>query len=567
MAAGRLYRIEPAPSPPEENRVPPARIGHECERFRRALRLVRQQLRRIRQRLDLGAGRERARLIDAQLLMLGDRYFTAGVERVIRTQSASASCAVRLTSDPILRATLAIEDAYLRDRSREIQDVAQRLILALSEKRSRGQREIPADAILLAEDLPISVLAEWATRGIRAFATGSGGWTSHTSILARSLAIPALAGLDLGHRSLQTGAPAVLDGDRGVLQIHPPTRVVLRAAQGRARELKGERDPSSGSSAGCVTRDGRAITLRANLSAPMEARDLRRVGAEGIGLVRSEYLALLSPRRRLDEEAQVDVYGKLVRQVRPFSVTVRLYDPPSIQRLLAIESTACGAPEVQPEGLATAEPACWFQLRVLLRAGAFGSLRVLVPKVTSVKQIREVRAALERVAEELDGERIARASSVKLGSMIETIDAVAAVGRLAREVDFFSLGTNDLIPEVLGQAREHPVAQHRSMFHPGVLRTISRAIHAARRGNIPLETCGEAAGQVPDVLMMVGLGLSSLSMTPRAIPRIRAVLQSTDWATARRVAERALQCRTIRQVEELVREAWPDHPLRAAPCP
>jgi phosphotransferase system enzyme I (PtsI) len=543
-------------------------VAREVRRYNAGVRLARRQLLALKKRAARTLGEEHAYIFDAHLLMLEDRKLNDDVEAVIRAESVNSEWAVKVVTDRILAVYEEIKDDYLRERSSDIEDVTRRLLVALSGESMLGRR-LTEDAVVVAEELMPSTLAELDFTHIKAFATDVGGWTSHTAIIARGLGIPAVVGLRDFYRAARTGDPVVIDAGRGEVTLHPAPGTVARFAEERraAKEAPAARAATAAElRAPLTTRDGVEVTLRANVELLVEYEWVNRYGAHGIGLFRSEFL--LSHRGSMPgEEEQREAYESLARIAGEDGLTVRLFDlggdKLSGSRADAVEerNPALGLRAIRlclqrPELLRT-------QVRAVLRAAAArGPIDLVIPMVSDVTDVRRARAVIEDERARLLGEGKG-AGAVRVGAMIEVPAAVLVAEKLAREVDFFSLGTNDLVQYTLAVDRGNDeVAGWFRSLHPAVLICVRRALEAAAGAGIRSVVCGEMAASPAYAAVLLGLGARELSMAPTAIPRVRRTVAGLELEEAERVAAECLECATADEVEELVRVRlggrWPN---------
>ena len=558
-------------------------LRREVRRFRAAVRLARRQLQSIRRRAEQLLGTEHAYIFDAHLLMLEDRKLLDEVEDYINSEQANAEWAVKVIGDRLLSVYAEIKDDYLRERSSDVEDVLRRLLVALGggEADARG---LTKDAILLAEELLPSAAAEVDFTHVRAVASDAGGWTSHTAIIARGLGIPAVVGLRDLYRHARTGDEIAVDGLRGEVVLHPSPETITRVlAEARrlkppAAETSGEGEAAGGGDWAVRpplhTADGIEIVLRANVELPAEFAGVRLHGARGVGLYRTEYLFSQRDGRLPTEGEQFEAYARLAALAGADGAKVRLFD---------LGGDKPGAPDQETErnpalGLRairyclSREEVLRTQSRAVLRAAARGPLDLLLPMISDVDDVRRARRIIEEERDKLlsEGQNI---GAIKIGAMIEVPSAVFIADKLAREVDFFNLGTNDLVQYLLAVDRSnHAVAGWFRSLHPAVLQSVERALAAARGANIPALVCGEMAASPAYATVLVGLGARELSMTPAAVPRVRRVLAQVEAAFAESVARECVACATAEEAEEIVRlrlgARWPQlFPPKSLPAP
>jgi phosphotransferase system enzyme I (PtsI) len=523
--------------------IPPDRVEREVQALQRARELSKQQLHELGARLAQGPASELAALFDAQVLMLDDQMLVGRAEGIIRTERVNAAWAVHRAYEELYEFFNAMEDPYLRERENEVADVAGRLRMNLRHG-ARGPRELLSQldgpSVLIADELTASVAAQLDWSRVQAFATDAGSRTYHTAILARSLKVPAIVGLHDASIRITAGTPVVLDGTTGELIVAPPPDVIddarRRAARPRRRGAGAETGPVS-------TTDGVRVRLEANVELLEDLQFLNDYGAEGVGLYRSEFMLSGRALNSVTEDEQYALYRSLIEQVAPRPVTIRTFDiderqvgnmRPERRRLIRPGLRGLRLGLANPELLQT-------QLRALVRASAHGPLRVMFPFVSAVEEVRRARTMLTDLGPH----------QIRVGAMIEVPSAAIAADLLAPEVDFFTIGTNDLIQYCLAVDRtDDRVSDLYEPLHPAVLRLIRMVRRAAVRHRIPISICGEMASDPALVGLLVGLGLTEFSMTPAAIPIVRQVVQELNAGEARRLAGRALKLPTAAEIEQ-----------------
>jgi phosphotransferase system enzyme I (PtsI) len=563
VVVGRVLRIFNGTRQVYRVTLEEADIERETRRLRAAVRLARRQLLAIKKRAQKELGAEHAYIFDAHLLMLDDRKLLDDIEGYIRAERANAEWAVKVAADRLLAVYSEIKDDYLRERGSDIEDVMQRILVALSGEQT-DSRQMTEDAIIVAEDLLPSAVAELDFEHALALATDAGGWTSHTAIIARGLGIPAVVGLHDLHRSARTGDLIVVDAMNGEVVLHPASSTIenfrtMAAASSASVVRMSAHEAGRGP---VQTLDGVEIVLRANIELPAEYEGVKRFGARGIGLYRSEFL--LSHRSAMpDEEEQRKAYLEVARLAGDDGATVRLFD-------LGGDKTANASAEAERNpalGLRAIrfslrrEEVLRTQVRAILRAASQGRLDIVLPMISDVADVRRARLIIDEERGRLQREGQAT-GPVRIGAMIEVPSAVFTAGKVAREVDFFSLGTNDLVQYLLAVDRgNEEVADWFRSLHPAVLQSISLTLDAARAAGIPASVCGEMAATPVYAAILLGLGATDFSMTSSSIPRVRRALSGIAAADARRIATRCLDCATADEVEDLVRTSftalWP----------
>jgi len=475
---------------------------------------------------------------------------------VIWEERVNAAWALRTVAERLELQFEEVSDTYLRERRTDLDDVLGRIQMNLAgAPGAPSLSRLPRPHVLVADEIPPSEAAELDWDNVLAVITDAGSATSHTAILARSRGVPAVVGLRDATRRIPAGAQVVVDGERGRVEVEPsqPALAGYRAAQEQARveeqRLQGTRWLAA------TTADGVTVRLLANAEFPEEASTAALYGAQGIGLFRSEYL-LGRSQAWPTEERQVEVYRGLLRAVAPFPVTVRTWD-------VGREDLAPGGPSSLNPALGeralrllSRDPAPFLtQVRALLRAAVHGPIRMMFPFVGGSSDLRLARELVARAAHELTADGLPF-RPVPIGVTIELPSAALTVDLLAREADFFSVGTNDLIQYLLAVDRMDPrVAPLYEPLHPAVLRVLKRIADGAAASGRALSVCGEMAANPLHALLLVGLGVHELSMSPAAIPRVKAALRAASAASARCAADACLEMATSAEIEEHLRRA------------
>jgi phosphotransferase system enzyme I (PtsI) len=529
-----------------EYQIEPEQIADESARFAAALATSVKQLRKLKtkaQTLPDAAAEEMGYLLDAHLSMLSNSRLVRGVEKRIAEQRRNAEWAIQAEIAEIGESFAVMRDAYLAARFDDVRVVGMRLIRNLVKTPFEAYGNLPQGTIVLAEELTPADTALLDPRRIAGFATVLGGAESHTAIMARALGLPAVVGAAglLTNRAMPDDA--IVDGAAGIVVVNPTPATVARY-RARQDELaiekrqlqKLRRLPS-------VTRDGVEIQLEANLELPRELDQAVNAGAAGLGLVRTEFL-YMNRGDLPDEEEQFQAFRGLLRGMEGQVVTVRTLDIGG-EKIADVLAGVTGGGGANPAlGLRAIRLSLKerrlldAQLGAMLRAAAYGKLRILLPMISTVGEVRRVREAMLQVARRLRRRGVVIADPLPpLGVMIEIPGAALAADALAAEADFFALGTNDLIQYTLAIDRgDEQVAYLYDPLHPAVLRLIQFAIEAAHRGRIPISVCGEIAGDPRFTALLIGLGIRELSMAPSSIPRVKQRIRSIDTVAASRRA-------------------------------
>jgi phosphoenolpyruvate-protein phosphotransferase (PTS system enzyme I) len=558
-------------------RVTPAQVGHELARLAQSRLRSRQQLHDIRARVARRKGPELAALFDAQLLMIDDPLLVPNAETVVREQLVNAEWAVQQVFDEFSAVFDEVADPYLRERKGDVADLVGRLRMNLREGVSTPRdlfRAIGESSILIADELTPSLAAQIDWTKVRGFATDAGSRTYHTAILARSLEVPAVVGLHDASGRIQPGQLVVIDGEEEEVIVEPDEGEIARVdrlaedqrpARGGGDEER--RRPAS-------TADGVAIRLDANIEFPDDLAAAKYAGAEGIGLYRSEFL-LAEGQGAPTEDQQYDAYSRMLQGMAPGSVTIRTFDLDEDQLAMRSADPALAGRWMADEArdsrqglrglrLSLTHPDMLrTQLRALLRASHHGSLRIMFPFVSGVEQLRVARRLVAEVAAGLEqaGHRVA---PVPIGVMIEIPAAAYTADLLAREVDFFTIGTNDLIQYCLAVDRaDERVSLLYEPLHPAILRVIVMVQRAAARRHIPVSLCGEMASDAAILALLVGFGLREFSMTPGAIGVAKRVLSGVRSDDLKSLARRVIRLATVTEVERELVSALGRHSVKS----
>jgi phosphotransferase system enzyme I (PtsI) len=556
--------------------IGPDRVARELSALERARVRSREQLQQIHRRIAQLKGVELAAIFDAQLLMLDDPMLVGRAATIVCEERVNAEWAVQRALDEIAAVFDDVQDPYLHERKGDLHDIAGRLRMNLRDEKG-GARDLLQDldtpCVLVADELTPSVVAQLDWTRIRGFATDAGSRTYHTAILARSLGVPAVVGLHDVSIRIPPGASVIIDGESGDVVIDPGP-AERQEAEARARLMRVQPPAARGDHGPLQTRDGVRISLQANIERSDDVDTAIAAGADGIGLYRSEFMLVGGPPDMAAEDEQYDQYRQVVEKMAPRLVTIRTFDIDERQLARPLVDAALDArwfpdqergERVGHAGLrgirfGLAQPKIFkTQLRALLRAACHGHLRIMFPFVSSVHEVRAAKVLLAEARTELQ-QRGIETPDVPAGIMIEVPSAAFTASLLAREVSFFTIGTNDLIQYTLAVDRtDERVSNRYEPLHPAVLRLLRQVRRGARREGIPLSLCGEMASDPLVLRLLIGCGLTEFSMTPGAIAIARRVVQETHVGEMGRVAARVLTLGTVEEIEHCLRDAF-DHP-------
>lgn len=562
VVLGRVLRFQEGAREVYRARIDDADLERERRRFRAAVRSSRRQLEAIKNRAEKELGRGHAYIFDAHLLFLEDAKLTRDVEDYIVKQRSNAEWAAKVVGDRLLSIYTQINDEYLRERGSDIEDVIQRLLANLTGE-GRKYPNLSEDAVVVSRDLLPSTIAELDLSHVRAIATDTGGWTSHMAIIARGLGLTAVVGLRDFYQRTRTGDQIIVDARRGEVVLHPTEATIAEYEFTRSTPPPIATNVTGVVESGPVTTgDGVSIALRANVELPTEFQAVREFGACGVGLFRSEFL-LSRPGLMISEDEQYEAYKSLAEAAGDDGAVVRLFDVggeignelKERERNPALGLRAVRFNLRNQQVMRT-------QVRAILRAGAVGQLSLVIPMIADVADVRSAKNVIDEELHNL-AEASIQCAKVPIGAMIEVPSAVLTAEKIAGEVDFFELGTNDLVQYTLAVDRGNDkVSDWFRTLHPAVLYGINRTLQAASEARIPIIVCGEMASTPAYAVLLAGMGAIDLSMTPAMIPRVRSTLAQIDTKQAREVALQCLESATAGEVEEIVRNEfrnrWPD---------
>jgi phosphotransferase system enzyme I (PtsI) len=543
--------------------VGPDGVARELSALERARQRSRAQLEQIRRRIAAARGADLAAIFDAQLLMLDDPILVGRAAAVVRNERVNAEWAVQRALDEAAAVFDDVDDPYLHERKGDLHDVAGRLRMNLRDEKGGARdrlQDLDAPCVLIADELTPSVVAQLDWTRSKGFVTDAGSRTYHTAILARSLGVPAVVGLHDVSRRVPPGVSVIIDGETGEVVIDP-TPALWQEAEGRS-SLHLVAAIAHAEDGPLQTSDGETIVLQANIERSDDVPSALSAGAEGIGLYRSEFMLVGGPPDMAAEEEQYHVYRQLVERMGGRPVTIRTFDVDERQLARPLVDAALDArcfPEPQRSGHAglrgvrfgLAQPRIFkTQLRALLRAAAHGPLRIMFPFVSSVQEVRDAKNLLLEAQEELTARGLT-VPDVPVGIMIEVPSAAFTASLLAKEADFFTIGTNDLIQYTLAVDRtDDRVSNRYEPLHPAILRLLRHVRRAAARQGIVVSVCGEMASDPLLLKLLIGCGLREFSMTPGAIPMARRVVKETSARQMMRVAARVLTLGTVEEIEQ-----------------
>ncbi len=552
-------------SAPEIYEIPEEQVDEEQVRFQNAVDITKKQLTDLQNRLESLAGNSESEIFEAHVMLLEDKSLISRVMTAIEKRQQNAEYAFYAVMQNFLEAMRRIPDAYLRERTADIEDVSQRVLRNFKVDEDSGHQAPDGTHILLAYDLSPSDTASMNRRHLLGFATEQGSVNSHTAILARSFGIPAVVGLEASVIQVTALTPAVIDGYSGKLILNPTRETLEKYILLAAEKEKQSNELDARKNEATETNDGRVITLSANIEFLEELHQVKESGAKGVGLYRTEFL-LLNGSEMPDENEQAEAYERVGKAVDGNIVIIRTLDAGGDK--LPIEPLT--EPEPNPflgwRGIrvSLSRPAMFRdQLRAILRASAHGKLAVMFPLVSGLSELIRAREMLTRCMDELTSEGVPFNDKIPVGVMIEVPSAAVCADLLAPHVDFFSIGTNDLIQYTVAVDRVNPhVADLYRPTHPAVIRLIKRTVEAGEAQGIWTGVCGEMAGDIRLTPLLLGLGVEELSVSPKILPKVGQVIRSLNYGDCHALAEQVLkESRSQRILDlsmEIAERCYPD---------
>ncbi len=537
--------------------LPRDAVEAELDRLNRAIDAATAEIERNRVRVSEQLGKDYAAIFSAHIQMLHDRGLRAKLEEMIRQRHYSPEYSVSRVLRQYAKVFQSLEGDYLSERANDIFDIEEKLLRYLSGRRREELAQINSEVLVLAHNLTPSETANLNPKFVRGFVTEVGGPGSHTAIVAEALGIPAVVGIGPFLTDVSGGECAIIDGFQGVVILHPDEETLARyrheVVQHRslAAKLEKLRDLPA------ETADGVRIQLLGNIEFPYEVEQCQKRGANGIGLYRTEFL-FLSGDKEPTEEQQMAAYSAVAQAMKGQPVVMRTIDLgadklPSVPFPEDEQNPFLGLRSIR---LALKNPALFrTQLRAILRASVAGNISVMFPLVSTLLELKTAKMVLREAMEDLEEEGVEFDRGIKIGMMVEVPSAVMMLDRFVDEVDFFSIGTNDLIQYVLAVDRSNKdVASLYTASDPSILRMIQMAVRTANEHNVPISTCGQMCGNPLYTMLLLGMGLRSLSVTPGAIPEIKQVCRRVTIASCERIAERALELENARDVKTYLKE-------------
>ncbi len=557
IAIGEAQLTEKVVFTTRKDTISPAQVDDELKRLKGAIERTQKQLVRIRDNIKDIVGEEHAFIFEAHLLILQDKSLLTSLREIIQKEKTRAEWSITQTHDKYQKLFKSINDEYLMQRKFDVADVLSKIYRNLEPTETR-KKDDGKEKILVAHELLPSEAALRLSKGnVLAVALDMGGQTSHTAILARSLSIPAVMGLRNISLRVKNGDILIIDGTDGEVLINPPPAICKEFASKKQKYDDYRKELRKIAKLNSKTLDNFDFLPMANIELPEEVPMAFSLGAEGIGLFRSEFIYFQSATPP-SEEAHFKIYSKIAKDAYPSPVYIRTIDVGGEKNLpqFKIEKEPNPALGLRAIRLSLRDRDLFkIQVKAILRASAQGNVKVLIPMITELEEIEEVKMLFKEIQTELKQKSIPYDENIPLGVMIEVPAAAALTDILVKEVDYISIGTNDLIQYYLAVDRSNELVSYLfKPLHPSVLRLLKYIIETAQRERKEVTVCGEMAADTLSAIVLLGLGLRNFSMNPIFIPRIKKVLRSVEYKTAKEVIEEALLLKTAQEIEECIIE-------------
>ncbi len=545
--------------------IPPGEVESEIERFKKAVGDTISEIRKLHARVSREVGESQAKILESQILFLEDKFLIDKTSERIKREKLNSAFIFSRVIEETAEIFSNMGSHYLKGRVEDIRYIGKSVLRNLSGIKNVPMADIKEEVIIVARDLSPADTAMMDKDNIIAFVTDMGSRTSHTAIMARSIGIPAVVGLKDITANVKNGDILIVDGIDGAVIINPDDEAVESYRRKKTTYLETEKELGEFSRLPAQTLDGHHIKLMANIETPVEMGSVISHGADGVGLYRTEFL-YLNRKDMPDEQEQYESYKTVISAAAPKRVVIRTVDLGGDKFVSELDMPGEVNPFLGWRGIrfCLEQPDIFIvQLKAILRAAAEGKAAIMFPLVSCMEELQQAKEYLEQAKAELKKQGLAFDENLETGVMIETPAAAVIADILAGEVDFFSIGTNDLIQYSMAVDRvNEKVAHLYRPAHPGILRLIKSVIDAAHSKEVRVDMCGEMAGDSLFVLVLLGMGIDGLSMSPVAVPAAKKLIRSTTYEYAKSLAERALGMSTSAEVEHIIKNIK----LREAPA-
>lgn len=552
IAIGKVFLSGSEDIKPLEKRIFSSDVGKEIKKFHKALEKTRKEIVKIEKKISEEMGVEHGRIFSAHLMVLEDSVLVKEVESLVERKKKNIDFIFYEVLNRYIEALADAKDEYLRERVTDIADVGKRILRNLRGEESEDLSLMREKSVVATYDLSPSDAALMHKERVLGFVTDIGGRTSHTAIMAKSLEIPAVVGLESVTDLVSNGDEVIVDGIHGIVIINPTKRFLQKYRKEKKKYENLEHELIAAISLPSETTDGKRVVVAGNIELPEDVAGVISHGAEGIGLYRTEYFYM----NRTDlpsEEEQFKAYRSVAQRIRPNYVVIRTLDLGGDKFLSQLDVPREMNPFLGWRAIrfCLARPDIFkTHLRAILRASAYGKIKLMYPMISGVEELRQANAMLEEVKKELISEGVKFDKNIPVGAMIEIPSAALTSDILAKEADFFSIGTNDLIQYALAVDRvNEKIAYLYNPAHPAILKLIKKVIDNGHRENIPVSLCGEMAGDITLAILLLGLGLDEFSVSPITVLELKKVIRSVSYDEAKKIARKACELTTGKEVQ------------------
>lgn len=557
IALGEVLLTERVIFTERKESISPDKVEGELKRLKNAIKRTREQLTQIKQQIKEKMGEEYSFIFEAHILILEGKSLHSNFERIIKEENCRAEWALSRVHVKYDKLFESLNDEYFKQRKSDITDVLARVYRNLESVDQKKEDEAREKILVSHELLPSEAALKLSKGNVLAVALDMGGQTSHTAILARSLDVPAVVGLRNISQKVKNGDTLIVDGTDGEVLVNPPLAIRKEFLSKKQKYNDYRKELRKTAKLSSLTLDGVRFSPLANIELPEEVNLALSLGAEGIGLFRSEFIYLQSTSLP-SEEDHFSVYSRIAKEAYPHPVYIRTVDVGGEKNLpqLKIEKEPNPALGLRAIRFSLREKDLFkIQLRAILRASIQKNVKILIPMITEIEEIGEVKLLFREVKDELKAKRIKFDEKILLGVMIEVPAAAAVTDLLVKEVDYLSIGTNDLIQYYLAVDRSNEFVSYLyKPLHPSILRLLKFIIETAHREGKEITVCGEMAADPLSAIVLLGLGLKKFSMNPIFIPRIKKALRSVEHKTVKRVIQKAMTLKTAQEIEECIIE-------------
>jgi phosphotransferase system enzyme I (PtsI) len=561
IAIGPAYLYHSQGLTVSRRKLKPEEVEPELKRFQEALAKTRAQIKGLEEKAKEKLGEEHASIFSAHQVLLEDPLFTEDVARIVSSDHINAEFVLHEALEKFKTVMASLNDEYFRERGGDIRDVGNRVLRNLMGKGDKEElKKLDKEIILVANDLIPSDMVNLPTETIKAFCTDVGGKTSHVAIVSRSMGLPAVVGMQKATMDIHDGDLLIVDGNKGLVLVNPRPHIIEQYRHLKEEYVAFQKSLEAFKNLPAVTPDGRRVTLAANIETPLELDEMARHGAEGIGLYRTEFL-YMNREENPSEEEQFQAYKELAVKTGDHPAIIRTLDLGGDKFLSHLNDSEEKNPflGLRAIRLCLKRPDIFkIQLRAILRAAAYGPIKIMFPMISSLSEVLESKVLLQECAEELKHEGQVFRSGIEVGVMIEIPSAAIIADILIQEVDFFSIGTNDLIQYSMAADRgNESVAYLYDPLNPAILRLIHMTVEAAHKAGKWVGMCGEVAGDPQFIPLLLGIGLDELSASVSVISEIKKIIRMMPYEKAKEIALAATRVKTSDEVFEIIRDNVP----------